>query len=338
VVVGAADAARAGARCVLYGPRAEIEAALGSERPERVEVVDSPAAISGQDEPARAVRAAPEASISRAAAALAAGDVDALVSAGSTGAALAAGLLYVKRLPGVYRPAIAVLVPLPGGGVLLLDAGANVEVRPEHLVQFAYMGAAFSQSVLGIEQPRVGLLSVGEEPGKGTPTVIEAHRRLTGSGLRFVGNVEGSDLPAASVDVVVTDGFTGNVALKLMEGTARAIGGAVREAARSGPLSALGGLLLRPKLASLRRRLDPEQVGGAYLLGLRGLIVICHGSSTRRAIANAVRLAERGADEHVVERTAQKLETAGVTRSSAGEQSQGARGASVGTDSVKLPS
>jgi glycerol-3-phosphate acyltransferase PlsX len=216
VTAGAVAAASAGTTCLLYGPRNEIEASIEGSLPPTLDLVDAPVGIANDEEPARAVRAKPEASIAQAARAVAAGSADALVSAGSTGAALAAGLLHIRRLPGVHRPAIAVPLPVPGGRVLLLDGGANVEVRAEHLVQFAYMGAAFSERVLGVERPRVGLLSVGEEPGKGTPVVVEAHRRLAMGSLEFVGNVEGGDVPAAGIDVVVTDGFTGNVALKLM--------------------------------------------------------------------------------------------------------------------------
>jgi phosphate acyltransferase len=212
--------------------------------------------------------------------------------------------------------------------VLLLDAGANVEVRPEHLVQFAYMGAAFSERVLGVDHPRVALLSVGEERRKGRPEVAAAHEQLSGAeGIEFIGNLEGDQLPAGKADVVVTDGFTGNVALKLMEGTARSIVSAVREAARSGALAMLGGALLRPKLAGLRRQLDPEEVGGAYLLGLRGLVVICHGRSTRRAIANAIALAERGVEQQVVENTAAALAELPATAR---------RSASVAADTVKI--
>ena len=149
----------------------------------------------------------------------------------------------------MHRPAIAVLVPLPGRPVLLLDAGANVDVRPEHLVQFAYMGAAFMEAVHGVARPRVGLLSIGEEAKKGTDDVVAAHERLAAGTLDFAGNVEGTDLAAGAVDVVVTDGFTGNVALKLMEGTAKTVAGAVRDAIRSGPVSSLGGLLVRGRLA-----------------------------------------------------------------------------------------
>jgi phosphate acyltransferase len=293
----------------LFGPREELEARLDAEPAAQaaIEIVDAPVAITNTEEPGQAVRAKPDASIVQAAKAVADGRADALVSAGSTGAALAASLIHIKRLPGVYRPAVAVLLPLPSGQLLMLDAGASIEVRPEHLVQFAYMGAAFGERVLGIDQPRVGLLSVGEEPTKGTADVVAAHTALASGRLRFVGNVEGDELTAGKVDVVVTDGFTGNVALKLMEGTARSLIAAIREAATSSTTAKLGGLLLRPKLAGLRDRLDPETVGGAYLLGLRSPVVICHGRSGRRAIANAMALARRGVDEQVVEKTAEAL-------------------------------
>ncbi len=313
---GAAAAARAGTRCVVYGPLAEMEQALGAEAPGSLELVDAPFTIANDDEPARAARSMTEASVVQAAKSVAEARADALVSAGSTGAALAASLLHVKRMPGVFRPAIAVPLPLPGGTVVLLDVGANVEVRAEHLIQFAHMGAAFSERVLGVPRPRVGLLSVGEEPGKGTATVVEAHQRLAQGELEFAGNVEGDDVPQAAVDVVVTDGFTGNVALKLMEGTSRSLTGAISQAARSGPLSAIGGLLLKPKLSKLRDRIDPERVGGAYLLGLRRLVVICHGRSSRRAIQNAIELAARGVEQQVVDRTAEGLSRSGALRGS----------------------
>jgi glycerol-3-phosphate acyltransferase PlsX len=333
VATGAANAAQGRTDCILFGPKAEIETALGRNLPAGLELVDAPVAISNREEPARAVRSRPDASIIQAVRCVAEGRADAALSAGSTGAALAASLLHLKRLPGVYRPAVAVVLPLPAGQVLLLDVGANVEVRPEHLVQFAYMGAAFSERVLEIDRPRVGLLSVGQEAGKGTPDVVTAHERLAAGTLEFAGNVEGDQLTDGRFDVVVTDGFTGNVALKLMEGTARTIVGAIRDAARSGTLSKLGGLLLRPKLAGLRDRLDPESVGGAYLLGLRGLVVICHGSASRRAIANAVELAERGVRERVVEKTADALARASVMRRDGARVLQSQAGSSVAADS-----
>jgi phosphate acyltransferase len=238
------------------------------------------------------------------------------VSAGSTGPTLAAATLSVKRIKGVYRPALAVLMPIPGGPVLLLDAGASVEVRPEHLVQFAYMGAGFMEAVVGIERPSVGLLSVGEESGKGTPDVLTAHDRIAEAGaLNFAGNVEGFDIPTAGVDVVVADGFTGNVALKVLESTLKVFGAEIRSRIRSGALSSLGGLLVRGKLGKLRDDFDPEKVGGAILLGLRKPVVVAHGSFGPTGIEHAVKLAQRAADEDMVGRTTAALEAAGALRS-----------------------
>jgi phosphate acyltransferase len=271
--------------------------------------------ITNDEDPALAVRSKDDASVVRAAKAVGAGEADALVSAGSTGALLAASLFHVKRIRGVHRPAIAVLIPLPGKPVLLLDAGANVDVRPEHLVQFAYMGAAFMEAVHGVARPRVGLVSIGEEAKKGTDDVVAANAQIAEGPLDFAGNIEGTDLAAAAVDVAVTDGFTGNVALKLMEGTAKAVAGAVRDAARSNPVASVGGLLIRGSLGRLREQLDPNTTGGAILLGVRRPVVVAHGKSSVEGIANAVRLARRAADENMVERTARALEEAGVMRS-----------------------
>jgi phosphate acyltransferase len=280
-----------------------------------VTLFDSAVAISNEDEPALAVRSNPDASIVEAARAVAEGRADGLVSAGPTGATLAASLFHLRRIRGVHRPAVALLLPIPGRPTLMLDVGASVEVRPDHLVQFAYMGSAFMEAVHGVERPRVALLSVGEEPNKGTPDVVEAHDRLAGGTLNFVGNVEGTDVTAGAADVIVTDGFTGNVALKLMEGTAKTVVGAIREAVRSGPLSTLGGLLIRGKVGGLRRQLDPNTTGGAILLGVRGVAVIAHGSSSAEGIANAVRLAQRAVDERMIERTSAALESGGALRS-----------------------
>jgi phosphate acyltransferase len=306
----AEGARRSGMEVLVFGPAAEI-----GDAGELAEVVDAPEAITGREEPARAVRSKPAASIVQAARAVGEGRAHALVSAGATGGVLAASLLQIKRLRGVHRPALAVLIPAPAGSALMLDAGANVEVRPEHLVQFAYMGAAFMEAVLGVERPRVGLLSVGEEGEKGTPDVVEAHARLADGPLNFVGNVEGFDLPAASVDVFVTDGFTGNVALKVLEGTSKTLTGAIREAIRSGPISSLGGMLIRGKVKRLREEIDPEGVGGAILLGLRRPVVVAHGSFGPEGISSALALARRAVDERMVERTAAALESAGALRS-----------------------
>jgi glycerol-3-phosphate acyltransferase PlsX len=228
---------------------------------------------------------------------------------------MAAATFGLKRLKGVQRPALAVPIPSPKKPVLFLDVGANVEVRAQHLVQFAFLGAAFSAAVLDVANPTVGLLTVGEESGKGREEVVEAHRLLSDSaGIEFAGNVEGRDLPAATVDVVVTDGFTGNVALKLLEGTAKTVAAAVADAARSNPIASLGGLLLKPALGGLRRELHPDTTGGAILLGLRAVAVVGHGSAGAEGIANAVRLAARCAEVDAVGRTAALLAEGGAGR------------------------
>ena len=310
VMEGARIAAADGILVRIFGP-ASLEGTDG------VEVVPTGGWIANDADPVAAVRSTPGASVVMAAADVAEGSSAALVSAGSTGATMTAALFALKRLRGVHRPALAAQVPLPGedGTMLLLDVGANTEVRPQHLIQFAYLGSAFSQAVLGVERPRVALLSVGEEQKKGNPDVVEAHASLAeADSIDFIGNVEGRDLLTGVADVIVTDGFTGNVTLKTLEGTARAVAGAVRDAARSGPLSAAGGLLLRPALGGLRRGLDPNAVGGAVLLGLRGVAVVAHGSSTPEGLANAVRLADRAVNERAVERTAESLRASGATR------------------------
>jgi glycerol-3-phosphate acyltransferase PlsX len=308
---GARMAAADGIRIRVFGP----ERSLGLGGVEGIEVVPTTEWIGNDEDPVPAVRAGKEASVVRAARDVAEGDSDAMVSPGSTGATMAAATFGLRRMRGVQRPALAVRLPVPGKPVLFLDVGANVEVRPQHLVQFAFLGAAFSEAVLGVERPRVGLLSVGEEAGKGREEVAAAHALLAeAAGIEFAGNVEGRDLPLGAADVVVTDGFTGNVSLKLMEGTARTVTGAIRDAARSNPLAALGGLLMRSSLGGLRRELHPDTTGGAILLGLRGIAVVGHGSAGAEGIANAVRLAARCVEVDAVGRTAALLERGGATR------------------------
>ena len=308
---GARMAAADGIRLRVFGPPEE----LGLDGVAGVEVVPTAEWIGNDEEPVAAVRAKKAASVVRAVADVAEGRADAIASSGSTGATMAAATFGLRRLQGVKRPALAVRLPVPGKPVLFLDVGANVEVRAQHLVQFAYLGAAFSEAVLGVERPRVGLLSVGEEAGKGREEIADAHATLAAAdGIEFAGNVEGRDLPAGAADVVVTDGFTGNVALKLMEGTAKAVTGAIRDAARSNPLAALGGLLMRPALGGLRRELHPDTTGGAILLGLRGVAVVGHGSSGAEGIANAVRLAARCVEVDAIGRTATLLREGGAGR------------------------
>lgn len=316
VAAGARLAAARGARVLLFGPAAEL-----SDAGPGVRVIDAPQSVAKAADPVRAVRATPQASIVRAARAVGAGQAQALVCAGGTGAALAAGLFHVKRAHGIYRPALALTLPVPGRPVTLLDVGANADARREHLVQFAYMGAALAQCVLGIEHPRVALLSNGEELARGNALVVEVHAELVGlaersaeSPMRFVGNVEGGDLVEGAADVVVTDGFTGNIALKLMEGVSQTVLRAVRDAALSSPRSRLGGLLLAPALRAFRARIDPEAHGGAYLLGLRSLGVVPHGRFGREGFAQAILRAHRGVEQDLVGRTQRALAEAGGLR------------------------
>jgi len=308
---GARRAADDGIRVRVFGPPGE----LGLDGEDNVEVLATEEWISNEEDPVPAVRAKGEASVVLAARDVAEDAADAMVSHGSTGATMAAATFGLRRMRGVQRPALAVQLPVPGKPVLFLDVGANVEVRPQHLVQFAFLGAAFSEAVLDVPSPRVALLTVGEEAGKGRPEVVEAHALLSeASGIDFVGNVEGRDLPAGAADVVVTDGFTGNVSLKLMEGTARAVAGAIGGAARSNPISLVGGILMRPALGVVRRELRPDTTGGAILLGLRGVAVVGHGSAGAEGIANAIRLAARCVETEAVRRTGELLRAGGATR------------------------
>ena len=290
----------------------------GDGNDDGLEVVWAPESIAKAEDPARAVREHPQASIVQAARAVADGRADALVAGGTTGAALAAGLFNIKRAKGIHRPALALPLPVPGAPVTLLDVGANDVCRPEHLMQFAFMGAAFASVLLGVERPRVGLLSNGTEAGKGRDEVVEAHAQLTaraaGAAFDFVGNVEGFDVAGGAADVIVTDGFTGNVTLKVMEGTAKTLLGAVRGAARSSPRAMAGGLLLKPSLGGLRDELDPEAVGGAYLLGLRRLAVVPHGSFSAKGFREAIVRADRGVRDDLVGRTHAALDAAGALR------------------------
>jgi len=264
--------------------------------------------VVGMDEkPADAFRTKDDSSLVRAVKAVADGEADAVVSPGNTGAMLAAGLVLLRRVPGVRRPAIAVPIPARKGPSVLIDAGANADCRAEHLLQFATMGAVFAEEILGIARPQVRLLSIGEEPEKGNQLALEAHGLLAGSDLDFRGNAEGRDVLEGAADVLVTDGFTGNVALKTVEGTIRTLLDSLREEITANTVGTLGGLLIRPAARRLRARLDPDTYGGAYLLGLRGLVVIAHGNSSAPAIANAIRLAARGVDHDVVGRLAARL-------------------------------
>lgn len=315
VVAGVGAAAADGIGVRVFGRSSELS---GLAAAPGVEVIDSRESIGNHESPVGAVRSRPQASIVRAAADVAEGRSQALASPGSTGATMTAALFALGRIRGVQRSALAVQLPAPARDrpLLMLDVGANAEARSSHLIQFAYLGSAFAESALGMSRPRVALLSVGEEESKGSTSVVEAHAALAGSAtLGFVGNVEGRELLDPGADVIVTDGFTGNVVLKTVEGTARTVAEAVRGAARANVRSAAGGLLLRPALGSLREAVDPDATGGAILLGIRGVAVVGHGSAGAEGIANQIRLAARAASERTVERTGELIERSGVGRS-----------------------
>ncbi len=299
IVAGALQARVEGIEPVLFGD--------ASVDPQGLELHETTSVIEMDESPAEAVRAKPESSLVQAVRAVAEGKADAVVSAANTGAMLAAGLFELRRIPGVLRPAIAVPIPGRRGPSVLLDCGANADARPEHLVQFAAMGCVFAEEILEVRNPEIRLLSIGEEPEKGNQLTLEAHELLAASDLNFKGNTEGRDILAGASDVVVTDGFTGNVTLKLLEGTILTLFDALRSEIAATTTGKLGGLLIRPAARRLRHRLDPETFGGAYLLGLRGLVVIAHGNSSRTAIANAIRLAARGVEHDVVGRLAARL-------------------------------
>lgn len=317
VAKGASAAALHGVRVLLFGPAAQ----MGEVGP-GVEVVDAPLSIAKEPNPAAAARAHPESSIVRAARAVACGDADALVSAGATGAALAAGLFNIKRDRGILRPALAAQIPVPGAPVTLLDVGANTEVRSEHLVQFAFMGSALAKVVYGVARPRVALLSVGEESTRGTQLVLDVHARLsTTSELNFVGNIEGHALTEGRADVVVTDGFSGNVALKVMEGVSSKMIAELRTTATSTLRARAGGALMRPAMRAFRDEISPETAGGAYLLGLRRIGVVGHGRFTSRGFEHAIALAARGVSGDIVGGTHGALERAGALRKQAAAMS-----------------
>jgi len=300
IVAGALAAASDTVQPILVGP-----SGLDTHGLSLLEAAD---VITMDEKPTEAIRAKPDSSLVVACRAVAEGKTDAVVSAGNTGAMLAACLLELRRIPGVRRPAIAVTIPARRGPSVLLDSGANADARPEDLLQFAHMGVVFAEEILDVRDPTVRLLSIGEEAEKGNQLTLEAHELIQASDLNFAGNTEGRDLLVGAGDVIVTDGFTGNVALKLLEGTINNLLEAFREEITASLRGKIGGLLIRPGARRLQERLDPDTYGGAYLLGLRGLAVIAHGNSSRRAIANAVRLAARGVEHDVVGRLAQRID------------------------------
>jgi glycerol-3-phosphate acyltransferase PlsX len=289
IIAGAVAAANRLPRdeITLVGERVLLEPAIGALP--NVSVRDAGGAVGMGEEPAAALRARPDASVVVAAEMVRDGEADALFSAGNTGATVAAALLRIGRLAGCRRPAIAAVFPF-SSPLLLLDAGATIMCRPQDLMNFAILGSVFAQRYFELSgKARVGLINVGEEPGKGSDLAKEAHRLMDASpNLCFVGNVEGRGIGGGAADVLVTDGFTGNVVLKTAEGVAREILGLVRSALTGDAFSKLAAGMLRPRLAAVRYRVDPENYGGSFLLGVKGTVVIGHGNSGARGVENAL--------------------------------------------------
>jgi glycerol-3-phosphate acyltransferase PlsX len=298
---------------VLVGPVERAERLLDERRPGwaaggRLRLVAASQVVGMDEDPARAVRAKRDATVRVAARLVRDGEADALVSVGSTGAALAAAVFTLGRLRGVSRPPLAAVVPAQAGPLVFLDAGSTLEATPELLGQFALAGAAFAQVRLGLDAPRVGLLSIGAEAGKGDALRKQAYDVLAGLPLEFVGNVEGGDVPRGGrADVVVTDGFTGNVLIKGLEGAAAMVGDAVLHALRRTAEWTTVGDALTPSLSGATAPMLPEHLGGAVLLGVHGVVVVGHGASSPRAVASCVAVAAQSAREGLVPRVAAAL-------------------------------
>ena len=305
-VAGAVAAARLyGIEVMLVGRRAEIEAELSRQdtRGLKLDIVEANAVLDMHElEPARAVRRMPDSSLVRTLALVREGSAQAAVSAGNTGAVMAGALYELKRIPGVERPAISIVMPTPNGRVLMLDVGANIDCKPEWLAQFGLMGATYLEHVFGLASPRVGLLSNGEESSKGNQLVQQAHPMLRALPINFVGNVEGKDIWADLADVIVCDGFIGNVLLKNIEGLASTISRMTREAVTASPGRKLLALGLRGAFGDLRKRMDWAEYGGAPLLGINGVCIVAHGRSSPYAMQHALRVAREGVEHRVVDR------------------------------------
>ena len=313
IVDGAFEAAREASgrfEIVLVGKRAVLERYIDGARLEApgVEIVDAPEVVEMSESPATAIRRKRASSIGVAMNLHREGKVAAVVSAGNTGAVVASSLLTIGRLPGIERPAIAIYLPTKNGGTILLDGGANSDCDPRNLLQFGIMGSLYAETFLNKERPRVALLSIGEERSKGNELTRGAYELLEKSGLNFAGNVEGLDVFAGKADVVVTDGFVGNVVLKFTEGLFYYISDLIRDETRRHAFAKIGALLMRSVFKGMKRTLDYAEYGGMPLLGVNGVVIISHGKSSSRAIKNAILAAERFATGGVNERIRRKAE------------------------------
>jgi glycerol-3-phosphate acyltransferase PlsX len=299
-VEGAVQAAREyGIEIVLVGKKDVVEPELAKHDLSGLAIsqVHASQVIGMKDHPATAAKSKKDSSMVVGMEMLKQGQVDAFVSAGNSGGVFTAAIFYLGRIKGVKRPALSSVFPTRKGHCFLLDVGANADCKPVYLLQFGIMGSVYAERVLGIANPRVAIVSNGEEEGKGSMLVQEAYPLLKASGLNFVGNAEGKDIPAGLADVIVTDGLTGNVIVKLSEGLARLLQDMIEEEIRSRPLTALGGLLAQPALKQVKKRIDYREYGGGPLLGVDGTVVVAHGRSDSLAIKNAIRVAKQAVEE-----------------------------------------
>ncbi|MFZ5646471.1 MAG: phosphate acyltransferase PlsX [Bacillota bacterium] len=308
IVLGALEAARDGIEIILVGDSDSIVKELGNSSRNSIEIVHTTETIAMGEQPATAVRKKKDSSIVRSVQLVKEGKASAFVSAGSTGAVMAASLLGIGRIKGIDRPAIASVLPGEKGRTVLLDVGANVDCKPKHLLQFGIMGYLYAEKIFGVKNPRVGLLSVGEEESKGNELTLGAFPLLKDAGINFVGNVEGRDIFNGLADVVVCDGFVGNVVLKAGEGLAMSLLKMMKEELTRNWLSKMGTALALPALKEIRRRVDYAEYGGAPLLGVNGVVIVCHGSSTAFAVRNAIKVAANAVSAGLVDAIRENIE------------------------------
>ncbi len=313
-VQGAVDACRewSDLEIVLVGDRAKLTAALKTHKLDprmKLEIHHADDMVGMEEPPVEACRSKPDSSIMVCAKLVADGKADGLVSAGNSGATMTASLLHLRRLEGISRPAIATILPTLDGHCVMLDMGANVDCKPKHLLQFAVMGSVYFQAMFKKTNPTVGLLSIGEEEGKGNELTLETHSLLKNSGLNYIGNVEGRDIPLGKADVVVCDGFVGNVVLKFGEGLASAIMKLIKNEIKGHPITILGGLLVKGAFKKLKKKIDPAEYGGAPLLGVQGISIVSHGGSNAYAIKNAIRVAAELINDNINSHIDSKLKS-----------------------------
>jgi glycerol-3-phosphate acyltransferase PlsX len=311
-VIAAIEAQRLwGDRVLLCGPEDLLKEKTLEHggRHVQIDYLHAPEVLEMTDKPARAARGKAENSMAVGMDLIKAGQADAFVTAGNTGGAMANALFRIGRVKGVKRPGLTAALPVAGGYAVMIDIGANTDCKPEYLLQFALMGSAYVQGALGIEQPRVGLLSNGEEPGKGNQLVKETYPLLEESGLDFIGNVEPKEIFAGEAEVVITDGFAGNIFIKTSEALAKFLLETVRDEITSGMITAVGGLLAKPAFSRVRKLLDPSEYGAAPLLGIDGLVFVGHGRSDARALVSAIKVARQAVEANTLDLTREVIQS-----------------------------